>query len=121
MIWMLKISRDEFVMWDTATDEIVDGPMDRKAALSAAIERALRADPHVAADVTLKIGHETLLWLDKHLCSCRARLGETIERRNGRMVAIGGGDLAYHFDSYDEVREWIRAHAQNRQEAEGGC
>lgn len=91
MRWLMKTGDDEYVEWSTIVDEIVDGPMTRDEAVEEHDEERVR-------------------FTDAHLCSCRARLGESFVTRNGRMVAIGGGRLAYHFGTYDEVREFMAAH-----------
>jgi hypothetical protein len=86
--WLMKIGDDQYVEWSTAVDQVVDGPMTREEAV----------DEH---------GEDRVEWTDAHLCSCRARLGESFEIRNGRAVAVGGGRLGYHFDSYAEVRRYM--------------
>ena len=86
--WVMKIADDEYVLWST----IVDAP----------------ASPILTREQALdEWDEETILWVDKHLCSWRARLGERFETRNGQLVALGGGDLAYHFDSYAQVHRYM--------------
>lgn len=84
MDWVMKIGDDEYVLWGT----VMDAPKTPIVNRSEAIDRW---------------GEDRVGWVDKHLCSSRARLGETFESRNGRPVAVGGGRLAYHFDTYAEV------------------
>ena len=86
--WLMKTADDEYVIWSTIMDEIVEGPMTR--------DEALR-----------EYDSDRVEWTDKHLCSCRARLGETTEIRNGRPIVLGGGALAYHFDSYAEINAFM--------------
>ena len=86
MIWLMKTAGNAYRFWDTEIEDWRTDAMTRA--------QALELDD---------IDEEQLKWVDKHLCSCHARLGETFIQRNGRTVAIGGGDLAYHFDSYAEV------------------
>lgn len=87
--WLMKIGDDEYLEWSTVVDAPVSPIMTRGEAADA--------------------GHDEdrLQWTDQHLCSCRARLGENVEIRNDRAVATGGGRLAYHFDSYEEVHAFL--------------
>jgi hypothetical protein len=80
--WLMKTDDDEYVEWSTVVDAVVSDVMTRDEAVEAHDEERVR-------------------FTDQHLCSCRARLGENYEIRNGHPVAIGGGRLAYHFDSYE--------------------
>ena len=87
--WLMKLADDEYVEWSTVVDAPISAIMSRSEAASA--------------------GHdeERLRWTDEHLCSCRARLGEDVVIRNNRAVMVGGGRLAYHFDSYAAVHDFI--------------
>ncbi len=100
MIWLMKTGDDEYVAWDTTIGERVRWAMHR-------------------GEAVFVHGEERVEWVDKHLCSCRARLGETVVKRNGRMVAIGGGRLAYHFDSYAAVRRFMRPYSEREAESLG--
>ena len=90
MLWLMKRSDTAYQVWDTVVDEWVDEPVGRDQAV----------EEH---------GEDRVEWVDKHLCSCRARLGETVEIRNGRNIARGVGRLAYHFDSYEDVARYCRS------------
>lgn len=97
--WLMKPADDTYREWSTVVEEWVSGPMDRTEAV----------EHH---------GEDRVEFTDKHLCSCRARLGETIEIRDGVPIARGGGKLAYHFDSYEEVARFCRTQEQMREDAE---
>ncbi len=93
--WLMKTDDDTYRVWSTIVDDWTSDPMDRPEAVEA----------H---------GEDRVTWTDKHLCSCRSRLGETVEIRNGVPVATGGGKLAYHFDSYEEVARYCRTQEEMR-------
>lgn len=94
--WLMKPADDTYREWSTIVDEWVSEPMDRDEAVA-------------------QHGEDRVEFTDKHLCSCRARLGENLEIRNGQVIATGGGDLAYHFDSYEEVARFCRTQDEIRQ------
>lgn len=98
--WLMKTADDTYREWSTIVDEWVSEPMNRSEALA-------------------EHGMDRVEWTDEHLCSCRARLGESVVIRAGRAVAIGGGKLAYHFDSYEEVARFCRSQEELRAEEEG--
>jgi hypothetical protein len=87
-LWLMKTDDDEYVEWSTVIDAPASDFMTRDEAV----------DEH---------GEDRVGWADAHLWSCRSRLGESFEIRNGRAVAVGGGRLAYHFDSYEQVRKFM--------------
>lgn len=84
----MKIADDEYVEWCTITNSPRGPILDRD-------------------DAVEEHGADRVRWVDEHLCSCRARLGERPVKRNGRYVMVGGGPLAYAFDSYSEVLEYM--------------
>lgn len=86
-MWLMKTGDDTYREWSTIVDDWVSEPMTRDEAIAGHDEERVR-------------------FVDAHLCSCRARLGENTEIRNGRVIARGGGALAYHFENYDEVLEF---------------
>lgn len=88
MDWLMKIGEDEYVEWSTVSDQPISPIVSRTTAVY------LWDEDRVA-------------WTDKNLCSCRARMGENIELRNGRVIFTGGGKLAYSFDSFEEVIEFM--------------
>jgi hypothetical protein len=96
--WLMKIADDTYREWSTIVDDWTSEPMTRDEAIEWSIGGNLGRSREGAED--------RLRFVDEHLCSCRARLGERIEVRNGRPIAFGGGRLAYHFDSYTEVAEF---------------
>jgi predicted solute-binding protein len=106
---LMKTSDDEYVVWSTNVDEVIDGPFTREEAIAYACETAPEG---VAADAALLIAEERLRFTDQHLCSCRARLGERWVKRNGRTLPVGGGRLAYHFDTYEQVARFMADHRQ---------
>lgn len=87
--WLMKTGDDEYVMWSTVVDAPVSGVMSRDEALA-------------------EYGDDCVCWTDEHLCSCRARLGEGIRMQDGKVEVFGGRRLAYHFDTYDDVRRFMR-------------
>lgn len=95
--WLFKIADDEYVEWSTNTDSPVSATMNREEAL------AYSADVLGSEEAAV----ERLRHTDRHLCSCTARLGENVEIRNDRAVMVGGGRLAFSFDSYDRVAEYL--------------
>jgi len=85
--------------------------------LEVAIGRAEEdSRPAMSGDLAAEAGIDTMRFVDEHLCSCRARLGETTEIRDGRIIVTGGGPLAYHFDSYDDVARFCRTQEELRVE-----
>lgn len=103
--WLMKTADDTYREWSTVVDEWVSEPLTRDEALQ----------EHPADRVE---------WVDKHLCSCRARMGEHIEIRDGRPIATGGGRLVYHFDSYAEVAQYCRTQDErwaDLEEPAGAC
>lgn len=105
--WLMKIGDDEYVIWSTVVDAVVEGLGTRDEALEREIARACANDPDTTPEMALEIGKDRLRFTDQHLCSCRARIGEQFVKRNGRLLPVGGGRLAYEFASYDEVRAWM--------------
>jgi hypothetical protein len=104
--WLMKTADDTYREWSTVVDDWMSEPMGRDEAVAAHDDERVR-------------------FTDAHLCSCRARLGETIEIQDGRPIARGGGKLAYHFDSYEEVARFCvsqeeLAEGQRQEEAENG-
>jgi hypothetical protein len=93
--WLMKTADDEYVEWSTETDAPTSEFMTR-------------------SDAVDEFGEERVGWADESLCSCRARLGERFEIRNGRAVAVGGGALAYQFESYDRVRAFMLNDGHNQ-------
>ena len=87
-LWLMKTADDEYFEWDTEVDDIASGPMTHEEA----------TDEH---------GEERVRFTDEHLCSCRARLGDRVVRRNGQIVTVGNGELAFHQDSYEETRQFM--------------
>lgn len=104
--------------WSTVVDDWISDPMTWDEAFEYAIGRAEEANPALTPDMAVAAGVETMRFVDEHLCSCRARLGENVEVRNSQPVATGGGRLAYHFDSYDDVARYCRTQEEMRVEAE---
>jgi hypothetical protein len=84
----MKIADDEYVLWSTYSDEPVSPVVGRFEAVE-------------------WWGEDRVEWVDEHLCSCRARLGENTVKRNGQYVSVGGGRLAYHFDDYAAVLAYM--------------
>ena len=113
----MKVADDTYREWDTCTDEWTSVPLDREDALSLAVGRAAAHSAHLTPEQALHAGEETLRFVDKHLCSCRARLGETVENRNGTLIALGTGPLAYHFDSYEDVARYCRSQQEKEADA----
>jgi hypothetical protein len=101
--WLMKPGPGEYVLYSTIIDEQVSTVMTRDEAVEMLI---------VVREVSRNEAVDTVAWTDKHLCSCRARFGEGHEIRNGKVVTIGGGALAYSFDSYEEVRQFMGVHTQ---------
>lgn len=97
--WLMKVADDTYREWSTIVDDWASEPMNREDAVAAHDEERVR-------------------FTDEHLCSCRARRGETIEIRDGRPIARGSGPLAFHFDSYDEVLRFCRTQDELRAENE---
>lgn len=94
----MKPGEDEYVLFSTMTDKEVSPRLSREVVVEELMSaRGIRRDE--AEDV--------VSWTDKHLCSCRSRLGERPEIRNGNVVMVGGGALAYEFSSYDEVQQFM--------------
>lgn len=86
--WLLKTDDDEYVEWSTNEDAPTSPFVDRDEAVA-------------------RWGDQRVKWADTDLNSCRARLGERFELRNGKAVAVGGGRLAFRFETYAEVHEFI--------------
>jgi hypothetical protein len=100
--WIMKTGDDTYRLWSTVVDDWMTEPLDREEATAVALTRA-HDDGQTTLALARQAAEETMRFVDEHLCSCRARLGESIEIRNGVPVATGGGRLAYHFDSYEDV------------------
>lgn len=120
-IWLMKTGDDNYRLWSTVVDDWASESLNRAEALAVAVERAWedmirshRLGAQSVLDAAVTAGEDTLRFVDEHLCSCRARLGENVEIRNGVLVATGGGRLAYHFDSYDEVARFCQTQEQRR-------
>ena len=96
--WLMKVADDTYREWSTVVDAWMSEPMTREEAIEWTIGGNVGRSREAA--------EERLRFVDAHLCSCRARLGETVEIRNGQPIARGGGKLAYHFDSYEEIVEF---------------
>lgn len=101
--WLMKPGPGEYVLYNTIIDESVSNVMTRDEAVEMLI---------VVREVSRSEAVDTVAWTDTHLCSCRSRLGENFEIRNGKVVTTGGGALAYSFDNYEEVRQFMGVHTQ---------
>lgn len=107
--WIMKTADETYRLWSTNVDDWVNDPMDREEALTVATDRACEDNPEgLTFELAVEAADETMRFVDEHLCSCRARIGESVEIRDGRLVATGGGRLAYHFDSYERVAQFCR-------------
>jgi hypothetical protein len=103
MQWLMKVTDDLYREWSTNTDSWLTAPLTRAEAIAYSDEQGLN-------------GEERVSWTDAHLCSSKARLGESYIRRGGKLVAVGGGKLAYHFDRYEDVARYCRSQAQMRED-----